>query len=71
MSKSPVLDLLRQIQTDVTELKSGSTELQGRGGLLEGGVAFLSCRADRIGGDVERTRTRFDLVDVPQRDVPQ
>ena len=71
MSKSPVLDLLRQIQTDVTELKSGSTELQGRGGLLEGGVAFLSCRADRIGGAVEQTRTRFDLVDVPQRDVPQ
>ena len=71
MSKSPVLDLLRQIQTDVTELKSGSTELQGRVGLLEGGGAFLSRRADRIGGAVERTRTRFDLVDVPQRDVPQ
>lgn len=66
MSKSLVPELLPQIQADVSELQGGSTEIRGHVGLLEGGVTSLSARPDRIGGDVERTRTRFDLMDVPQ-----
>jgi hypothetical protein len=30
---------------------------------LEAGYASLSRRVDRIGGDVERIKTRLDLVD--------
>jgi hypothetical protein len=38
-------------------------EVKERLGLLEGSVASLSRRVDRIGGDVEQIKRRLDLVD--------
>lgn len=68
MSDTPydlVLDILRAIRADIGQIKTDVVEIKERIGLLEGGYASLSRRADRIGGDVERIKARLDLVDVP------
>jgi len=59
------LVLLRGIREDVSQIKDDMTEVKERLSLLEAGYASLSRRVDRIGGDVERIKTRLDLVDAP------
>jgi len=63
MSDNIVLDLLRAIRADIGELKVDMREVKERLGILEQQYASMSRRVDRIGGDVERIKTRLDLVD--------
>ncbi len=62
MSDHLVLDLLRAIRGDITEIKTDVVALKERIGLLEGATASVSRRVDRIGGDVEQIKRRLDLV---------
>lgn len=66
MSEAPVdhtLNLLCAIRGDIAHIKADVTEIKERLGFLEGIYASMSRRIDRIGGDVERIKTRLDLVD--------
>ena len=60
-----VLIYLRRIDTKVDGLRADMVEVKQRIGFLEAQYASISRRVDRIGGDVERIKTRLDLVDVP------
>jgi len=60
-----VLSLLRAMRGDTSQIKSDVIEIKERLGFLEGSYASLSRRIDRIGGDVERIKTRLDIVDAP------
>ena len=60
-----VLIYLRRIDTKVDGLRADMVEVKQRIGFLEEQYASISRRVDRIGGDVERIKTRLDLVDVP------
>jgi hypothetical protein len=60
-----VLSLLRAMRGDTSQIKSDVIEIKERLGFLEGSYASLSRRVDRIGGDVERIKTRLDIVDAP------
>jgi hypothetical protein len=62
MSDHLVLDLLRAIRGDITEIKTDVVALKERIGLLEGATASVSRRVDRVGGDVEQIKRRLDLV---------
>jgi predicted nuclease with TOPRIM domain len=62
MTDNLVLDLLRAIRGDITEIKTDVVELKERIGLLEGTAASVSRRLDRVGGDVEQIKRRLDLV---------
>jgi predicted nuclease with TOPRIM domain len=65
MSDSLVLELLRAMRGDISQIKTDIIEVKERLGFLEGGYASLSRRVDRIGGDVERIKTRLDIADAP------
>jgi hypothetical protein len=58
-----VLTYLRRIDTKVDGLRADMIEVKQRIGFLEEQYASISRRVDRIGGDVERIKTRLDLVD--------
>jgi hypothetical protein len=71
-----VLTLLRAIRGDIADIRLDVRELKERVTNLETLVgnsvstelhhyASLSGRLDRIGGDVERIKTRLDIVDAP------
>ena len=64
MSDKLVLDLLHAIRGDIAGLKTDMVEIKERIGLLEGGNTSVSRRLDRVGGDVELIKRRFDLVDI-------
>ena len=66
MSEAPdnlVLTLLRAIRGDIGDIKADISEIKERLGFLEAQYASLSRRLDRLGGDVERIKTRLGLVD--------
>lgn len=66
MSDTPdnlTLTLLRAIRGDLAEIKTDLTEIKERLGLLEGQYSSMSRRIDRMGGDVERIKTRLSLHD--------
>lgn len=66
MSDQPedlVLSLLRAIHGDISQIKADMVEVKERLGFLEGSYASLSRRVDRIGGDVDRIKTRLELVE--------
>jgi predicted nuclease with TOPRIM domain len=65
MSDSLVLELLRAMRGDISQIKTDIIEVKERLGFLEGGYASLSRRIDRIGGDVERIKARLDIADAP------
>jgi predicted nuclease with TOPRIM domain len=65
MSDSLVLELLRAMRGDISQIKTDIIEVKERLGFLEGGYASLSRRVDRIGGDVERIKARLDIADAP------
>jgi predicted nuclease with TOPRIM domain len=58
-----VLDLLRAMRGDLSEIKTDLTELKQRVGLLAAQYANLSNRIDRIAGDVSLIKRRLDLVE--------
>ncbi len=60
-----VLSLLGHIRMRVDDLATDMIEVKERLGLLEGGVASLSRRTDRLAGDVDRIKRRLDLSDAP------
>lgn len=60
-----VLNLLREIRTETRELRGDMVEVKERFGLLEGSVASLSRRVDRLGGDVDLIKRRLELSDHP------
>jgi len=60
-----VLTYLRRIDTKVDGLRADMVEVKQRIGFLEEQCASISRRVDRIAGDVERIKTRLDLVDAP------
>ena len=61
--KNLILTYLRHIDSEVSGLRTDVTEVKQRIGLLEGQYASISRRVDRIGGDVERIKTRLDILD--------
>jgi hypothetical protein len=63
MSDNLVLDMLRAIRSDLTSVRASIVELTERVGLVESGLAALSRRVDRMGGDVEHIKRRLDIVD--------
>ena len=66
MSDQPdnlVLQMLRAIRGDLSEVKADLVEIKQRVGLLEGQYASLSARVDRIAGDVALIKRRLDLVE--------
>jgi predicted nuclease with TOPRIM domain len=63
MSDDLALTLLRAIRSDISQIKTDVIEIKERLGFLEGSYASLSRRVDRLGGDVERIKTRLDIVD--------
>ena len=60
-----VLNLLRHIRARVDEHSADFVEVKERLGLLEGSVASLSRRLDRVAGDVEVIKRRLELSDAP------
>lgn len=58
-----ILEHLRAMRTDITEMKTDIIEVKERLGLLEGQYASLSRRMDRLGGDVEQIKKRLNLVE--------
>jgi archaellum component FlaC len=60
-----ILTYLRRIDTKVDDVRADMAEVKQRLGFLEEQYASISRRVDRIGGDVERIKTRLDLVDAP------
>ena len=58
-----VLDLLRAMRGDLSEIKTDLTELKQCVGFLEAQYANLSNRIDRIAGDVSLIKRRLDLVE--------
>lgn len=58
-----VLHLLRALRGDMGEVKTDLREIKERIGLLEGQYASMSPRLDRLGGDMERIKTRLNLHD--------
>jgi predicted nuclease with TOPRIM domain len=60
-----ILNLLRAIRGDISQIKGDIIEIKERLGFLEGSYASLSRRVDRLGGDVERIKARLDIVDAP------
>ncbi len=66
MSDNPdnmILTLLRAIRGDIAEVKADIAEVKERLGILETQYASLSRRVDRIGGDMERVKRRWELAD--------
>jgi len=59
----PLHNMLRAIRADLAEVRGGLSEVKERLGRLEARYAGLSCRVDRMGGDVELIRRRLNLVD--------
>ena len=60
-----VLSLLRHIRAKVDQHSADFVEVKERLGLLEGSVASLSRRLDRVAGDVELIKRRLELTDAP------
>jgi phage shock protein A len=66
MSDDPqnlVLDLLRAMRGDLSEIKTDLVELKQRVGLLEAQYANLSNRSDRMASDIGLIKRRLDLVE--------
>lgn len=66
MSEEPpnlVLDLLRAIRGDISEMKEDIREIKERLGLLEQSYSNASRRLDRVSGDIETIKRRLDIVD--------
>ena len=62
-SDNLVLQMLRAIRGDLSEVKADLVEIKQRVGLLEGQYASLSARLDRVAGDVALIKRRLDLVE--------
>jgi predicted nuclease with TOPRIM domain len=65
MSDNLVLELLRAIRGDLSNIKADVIELKERMGLLEAQYSSLSRRVDRVGGDVEQIKRRLEIADAP------
>jgi len=65
MSDNIVLELLRAIRGDLSNIKADVIELKERMGLLEAQYSSLSRRVDRMGGDVEQIKRRLEIADAP------
>jgi hypothetical protein len=63
MSDNPVLEMLRAIRSDITELRTTAGQIIERLGLLEIQHSSVSRRVDRFGGNVERIKARLELHD--------
>lgn len=63
--ESLILHLLRRIDTRVDGLVSDMIEGKERLGLMEGSVASISRRLDRVAGDVDQIKRRLELTDAP------
>jgi hypothetical protein len=60
-----ILNLLRAIRGDISQIKGDIIEIKERLGFLEGTYASLSRRVDRLGGDLEWIKARLNIVDAP------
>jgi hypothetical protein len=58
-----VIEMLRAIRADLSEIKTDLVELKQRVGLLEGQHASISSRLDRLAGDVVLIRRRVELIE--------
>lgn len=66
-----MLEILKRLQGDMSEMKQDVRDIKVRTGLLEGHVASLLAaqhhtneRLDRLGDRVERIERRLDLVEI-------
>ena len=60
-----VLEDQRRQDAALAEIRTGIVQVKEPLGFLEQHYASISCRVDRLGGDVEQIRRRLDLVDAP------
>ena len=58
-----ILEHLRGIRSDISDLKTSMVEVKERLGFLEGQYASISRRVDRIDSRLERIERRLDLVE--------
>jgi predicted nucleic acid-binding Zn-ribbon protein len=58
-----ILEHLRAIRSDISDLKISMVEVKERLGFLEAQYASISRRVDRIDGRLERIERRLDLVE--------
>jgi len=58
-----VLEVLRAIRTDLSEVKADLVEVKERPGILEAQYAGLSRRLDRQSGDIEQIKRRLGLIE--------
>jgi predicted nucleic acid-binding Zn-ribbon protein len=58
-----ILEHLRAIRSDISDLKTSMVEVKERLGFLEAQYASISRRVDRIDGRLERIERRLDLVE--------
>jgi predicted nuclease with TOPRIM domain len=59
-----ILDHLRAIRGELTELRTDMIKVKERLGLIENQCASASRRLDRVAGDVELLKRRLNLVEV-------
>jgi hypothetical protein len=64
-SDNLVLNPLRAIRGDISQIKGDIIEIKERLGFMEWTYGSLSRRVDRLGGDVVRIKARLDIADAP------
>ncbi len=58
-----ILEHLRAIRSDISDLKTSMVEVKERLGFLEAQYASISRRVDRIDSQLDRIERRLDLVE--------
>ena len=58
-----MLELLRAIRAEQSEIRADLAEVKERLGILESQYASLSRRVDRLGGDMEQVKRRLGLIE--------
>ncbi len=61
-----ILSPLREIRGQVQGLKADMIEVKERLGFVEGGLASVSRRIDRVAGDVDEIKRRLEIAHAPR-----
>ncbi|MDT7950146.1 MAG: hypothetical protein RQ966_01440 [Acetobacteraceae bacterium] len=61
-----VLSLLRHIRGKVDQHSADFIEVKERLGLLQGSVASIFRRLDRVAGDLDDVKRRLEIADAPR-----
>ena len=67
MNNDLMLPLVRAIREDVADLQMDVAELNERLVVLQGGIASVSRRTDRIAGNVDHVKRRLGIMEGPAK----